>query len=442
MSDDNEKPRSWQGRLNTFQKTMLDWNSLHAYNAVHVARVPGVPDQQRLRSAIEKAINARSLAGLTLSHSRGTYCYCGRGPTPEIKILECGKGLRESLAKEIEWNLNAPFNMAGPFSPFRFFVATGNGYFHLGIAYLHAVADAESVVLLLRDSIGNFTGNQEQVRPEIPGGGRAGQKNLLRSKPGIFLRKMAEFPSQLVNLRRSCRPMYRDATDLSNGFVLFPVEPELLRRLVQASKSWGTTVNDVLLALLMKSCTPLAVLRAQTGRRTRISVGCIVNARKDISGDDAARFGLFLGSFLITHELPDSLSIRDLSTDIGGVTSRIKRKRLYLATALELSVGRFMLSFFSTERRKKLYQKHYPLWGGLTNMNINSLWLKAGATEPADYIRAVSTGPVTPLVLSFTTSGQAANIGLSYRTTVFSPPDIERLKACLLESLANLEAQS
>jgi hypothetical protein len=75
-------------------------------------------------------------------------------------------------------------------------------------------------------------------------------------------------------------------------------------------------------------------------------------------------------------------------------------------------------------------------------MNINSLWLKAGATEPADYIRAVSTGPVTPLVLSFTTSGQAANIGLSYRTTVFSPPDIERLKACLLESLANLEAQS
>jgi len=192
----------------------------------------------------------------------------------------------------------------------------------------------------------------------------------------------------------------------------------------------------------MKSCTPLAVLRAQTGRRTRISVGCIVNTRKDIPGDDAARFGLFLGSFLITHELPDSLSIRDLSTDIGGVTSRIKRKRLYLATALELSVGRFMLSFFSTERRKKLYQKHYPLWGGLTNMNINSLWLKAGATEPADYIRAVSTGPVTPLVLSFTTSGQAANIGLSYRTTVFSPPDIERLKACLLESLANLEAQS
>ncbi len=37
------------------------------------------------------------------------------------------------------------------------------------------------------------------------------------------------------------------------------------------------------------------------------------------------------------------------------------------------------------------------------------------------------TGPATPLVLSFTTVGQVANVGLSYRSTVFSGTDVERL---------------
>jgi hypothetical protein len=198
-------------------------------------------------------------------------------------------------------------------------------------------------------------------------------------------------------------------------------------------------VNDLLLALLMKSCTPLAIARA-TNRRNRISLGCIVNIRKDLPREPFPSFGLHLGSFLITHDLPENQPLRDLATDINRKTSRIKQDRLYLATSLELSLGRFLLAFFSTARQKKLYQKHYPLWGGLTNMNLNSLWPTALGSEPVDYIRAVSTGPVTPLVLSFTTSGPGANIGLSYRTTVFSPPDIELIKSSLQGSLTDLEA--
>ena len=92
-----------------------------------------------------------------------------------------------------------------------------------------------------------------------------------------------------------------------------------------------------------------------------------------------------------------------------------------------------MLSLFSTERRKKFYQKHYPLWGGITNMNINSLWEQPPAESPIDYFRAVSTGPATPLVLSVTTVGDAMNIGLTSRSTVFSAPEIERVKSYFLD---------
>jgi hypothetical protein len=57
-----------------------------------------------------------------------------------------------------------------------------------------------------------------------------------------------------------------------------------------------------------------------------------------------------------------------------------------------------------------------------------------------DYFRAVSTGPVTPLVLSLTTVGDHANIGLTYRTTVFSAAVIEQVACSFLQSLKNLSS--
>jgi hypothetical protein len=132
------------------------------------------------------------------------------------------------------------------------------------------------------------------------------------------------------------------------------------------------------------------------------------------------------------------MELADLARDIGSQTSRIKRNRLYLGAVLELAFGRLLASWFSVKRRRKLYQKHYPLWGGLTNMNLNSLWPQPGESSPVDYFRAVSTGPITPLVVSLTTVGGVANIGLTYQPGVFSAPEIQRIEDCLRNPLALL----
>jgi hypothetical protein len=68
-------------------------------------------------------------------------------------------------------------------------------------------------------------------------------------------------------------------------------------------------------------------------------------------------------------------------------------------------------------------------------MNLNPLWAPNDRHGPLDYFRAVSTGPVTPLVLSVTTVGERVNLGVSYRTTVFSKPDIENLQSRFREHL-------
>jgi NRPS condensation-like uncharacterized protein len=431
-----------QGKFNTFQQTMLQWDSMYPYNAVHIVRIPGAPDLERLRCAVNGTLESRGLTGLTLNYDQGTYCYGGSAACCEISNLDCAGSPRASLTTEIERQLNTPFVQARPFSPFRFFVASGEDSFSLGLAYLHAIADAESIVLLLKEIVGNFTGRDGQGHSTAAGVGPPQHTNPLISYPGAFARKLGSLPSLIRDMRSSCRPPYRDANDLNNGFALFSLKPPSLNCLLEAGRAWGTTVNDLLLALLMKSCAMLAANRKRTGRRKDISVGCIVNTRKDFKVEDRGAFGLFLGSFVITHAVPEELSLAGLAKEIGRKTLEIKRKKLYLATPLELAFGRFMFCFFSNERRKKLYQKHYPLWGGLTNMNINSLWQPRDRDNSIDYIRAVSTGPTTPLVLSFTTAGQGANIGLSYRSTVISADDIERLTACFMRNLAELEVSA
>ena len=229
------------------------------------------------------------------------------------------------------------------------------------------------------------------------------------------------------NLRQSHRPSYRDADNMDNGFVCFSVAPEDLRALVDAGKSWDVTVNDLLMALLLKALSPLAASRRGARKRRKISVGCIVNLRRDLGVDSRRTFGLFLGSFTVTHEVQDGIGLRELARDIRQQTSPIKRHKLYLGTPLELGVARFMLKRSSPARRKKFYPKNYPLWGGITNMNLNSLWEQRDKQAPLDYFRGVSTGPVTPLVLSVTTIYDRANIALSYRSTVFSQPDIQNI---------------
>jgi hypothetical protein len=168
-------------------------------------------------------------------------------------------------------------------------------------------------------------------------------------------------------------------------------------------------------------------------RRKEISLGCIVNVRKDLGLQNQPVFGVFLGSFVVHHEVPTGISLADLAGDLRKQTLKIKQHRLYLGAAMELALGRFMSSLCSKPQRKTFYQKNYPLWGGISNLDLNPIWPQPAQARPIDYFRAVSTGPVTPLVLSITTVGKGVNFGLTYRSTVFSAPEIGRIKECFAE---------
>jgi hypothetical protein len=76
-----------QGQFNSFQKTMLQWNDMHAYNGVHVVRIAGDLDAQRLTSVVNCLLERQGLTNLTFGHKRGTFHYAGGDGRLTINVL-------------------------------------------------------------------------------------------------------------------------------------------------------------------------------------------------------------------------------------------------------------------------------------------------------------------------------------------------------------------
>jgi len=433
-----DEQKTSRGRLNTFQKTMLHWNDLQPYNAVHVVRIPAHLDFHRLENIIRRVLAAQGLGEIQIDRNQGTYRFAAGEIRCEIEQIAGTDGTFGLLSAAIERQLNTAFPSGTVFLPFRFFVAAGTDFFSFGLVYFHPVADAESIVLLVKDIVAAYLSAGEAPVVAAFDLYPPRKDRLLTHGPMLLAKRIAALPSARRQRKTANRPPYLDVNDFNVGFTFLSLGSDRLQALIATAKAWGVTVNDLFLALLLKCLSPLATERTRHPKRRSISIGSIVNLRRDLALPNPRTFGLFLGSFAVAHEVPANISLQDLARDVSAQTRAVKTKRLCLGSPLELLIGNFVFSFFSLEYRRKLYQKHYPLWGGITNMNLNPLWPQSGAGEPTHYFRAVSTGPATPLVLSVTTAGETLNVGISYRKTVFSGQSIVRIKRDFLELLKQL----
>lgn len=428
------------GRLNSFQRTMLQWNELHPYNAVHVARLPIALDRQTVETAMRWTLTRLGLTGLRVDPAAGNYAYAG-GPTEDtLSVLDAGADPEAALAAEIERQLNTPFTPRGVFSPFRFFLLSVPTGAALGVAYFHAMAGAESVVLLLREVVRACGWETPPALWPPVEAHPPTYRGWLWRHPGVVLRQLAALPAIACSLRRAHRTPCREPEVMRNGFTALTLPTATFAALQTASRAWGVTINDLFLAALLHALGPLAEARLNSAQRPNLAVGCVVNTRQHLGVDSRHTFGLFLGSFAVFHPVPPGVTLRALAADVRQQTARIKRRRAFMAAPIEMALARASLGLLSPERRKKFFPKHYPLWGGVTNINLNPLWPQPADAPGFDYLRAVCTGPATPLVLSPTTVGQVVNVGLTYRISVFAPPAVERLRAGFLAALAEAQA--
>jgi hypothetical protein len=426
-----------RGRLNLFQSSMLRWRELHPYCASHVIAIAAPLEETRLRGAIAGVLEACGLTGLHLDAKRRRFEFEGGPAAVALQLLEQSSASPlDVAAAQIEATINTPFPFTGRFDPFRFFAIPAGDAFLLGVTYDHFIAGGDSIAVLVTDIADRYVANEPPVLRTLsrypPTYAR-----LFAKHAGPLARGLVSLPGLLAGWRHAIRPHVPEPADGHNGFVHFGIEESKFARFRAAAKRWDVTLNDLLLALVLRAVAPIASRRHHTGRRTQIALASIVNVRDDFQPPATEVFGQFLSSFRVVHPLPREESIEALARALAAQTRRAKQLKLYLVTLVAMGAATLIWPFAKPERRHRFYLKYHPVFAGLTPLNVNAL-RRQGTSRDGDYLRAASTGPMSPMVVAVTSSGAAARFGITFRRTALTRTDVDAVVASIEQAMDSL----
>ena len=426
--------REVKGTLNLFQAQMLRWRELHPYNAVHAVALGRNRDPGAVQAAIRQELEHCGLTGLVLDRRRRRFQYGGGPAHVELPVLR-GPAWMPLLEREIERQLNAPFDDASPRQPFRFFLVDADDERLLGLAYDHFIAGGDCILMLLHAIATRASGGTPSYRPDLypPTQARLFLRNLPRLARGI-----ARLPALVRGARHTARPRYRDATDGYNGYALYRLDAGRMRRLTGAAKAWGVTVNDLFLALLLAAADRLAPNRRTAPLRRELAVASIMNLRGELGTAAASAFGQYLGSLRVAHAVPEGVTLETLARDVHAETAAVKEGKLFLQTLLAMRYVAAVWRWLTPAQRAGFYNKSYPIWAGLSTLNVNAMWTRAPGTPAPLYIRGVPTGPLAPLVLATTTVADVLYAGISYRTAALDRAAVDGFWGALTARLDTL----
>jgi hypothetical protein len=425
-----------RGRFNLFQASMLRWRELHPYCASHVVAVRAAFDEARLRAAIGAVLEACGLTGFAVNARARRFDFEGGAASVSLEVVDGGESPFDVAAAVIERTINQPFPRDGRFDPFRFFAVRDGDGFLLGVSYDHFVAGGDSIAVLLTD-----------IATHCESGDAVTLTTLERYPPTYtrlfarqwrpLLRALVVLPDLMNGWRRAIRPHVKDPADGTNGFVHARLDPEHVAAVRNFARRVGSTQNDVLLALLYRAVVPIAAQRRHTGRRTDIALASIVNVRADFQPPATEAFGQFLSSFRVVHRLSRDEPLESVVRAITRQTSRAKQGKLYLMTLVAMGAAALLWRLSNRSRRERLYLKYHPVFAGLTPLNVDAL-RRSGRSREADYLRAASTGPMSPMVVAVTTAGTGVRIGITYRVSALSREDVARVVDSLVEGMETL----
>lgn len=423
-----------QGRLNIFQRTMLQWDCFHPYNAVILMKLPCRLNRERLRASLNTVIERFGIGTLSFDRVRGTYKYLDGQPQVELRVVLGGGDCRQSVCNEVGLQLNRRFvGKEGMVAPLRFFVVDADGFFYLGLVFFHVIADGFSICRVIRDIVCCYRGEAHPPGVQPPDLYPETYIDLFKRRPLLFFLKGLTLPAFVSGLRRACKPFAMYHThDQSVAYHSMTCDCQFATALIAVAKKWGVTQHDIFLAIIFKVIAPFVPLKKVTDRKRKIALGSVINISRDLGIDLSRSFGVFLSSFTVSHAGPAGRSLEALARDVHTATSGIKKRRTYLMTLFEQWVGLKWMPVLPREQQIKFYPKNYPLWAGVTNLNYAALLDNAPGTEGIVLSVAAPTGPNCPVVFAITRGKEMIDIGLSYRVEVFTRDEIEKIEVDLL----------
>jgi hypothetical protein len=426
------------GQLNLFQRMMLRWRDLHPYNPVHVVRVPAALEPERLRNCIAQRLEALRLTGLKVDRPGWRICFEGGPAKVALGVTAAGSDALAQLSRTIEAEFNRPFTQGPQENPFRFVAIDEGAAFQLVLAYDHYVASGDSIARLLSGMACAYIGTGDQPVP-MERYSYTYRKLLLRH-PLWLLQSMLGLVRLVGAARRVYRPRYGKVEDGHNAFTYRRLAAPQHDALLATAKAWGVSASELLMAGLMLALAPLAAQRRSEPRRNQLAIASILNMRADFGADALDALSPLLAAFRVAHQVPEGTGLRELATHVHDEAARIKRGHLYLQSILALGVSARLWPHLSAAKRHGLYTKHFPAWAGITSLNLNPIWARSACAGTArlDYLRAVPTGPLCPLVLALTRAHEVLHIGIAYRTAALSRAQVDEVADTFMQCIGGL----
>lgn len=434
------------GRLNAFQRMMLQWSELHPYNAAHTYRLSGPLSLQSLQQAIRDALDHNGLGVAEIDPNGVWYRHeTDDSPhPPEVELVVGEEPPKDRLAAHLARELNRPFGRPRC-RPFRFSVVdAGPASHYVSLIYDHWSADSVGARLVMRHVLGRYLGldipENEETLDLYPGTYREVFAHRLQSHH-LAWPMLRSIRSWLDN-RSTWRVAYASARQMAVGCALYGVRPGTVQEVRQFARNNEASVNDVFLAALCRAMVPFLPRRFSKAGAHNMTLGTIVDTRADASEDLSESLGTFLGYYLVRVAGDGKVGLDELTRRIADATRVQKQRRSYLDSAVNLRVASAIWPRLKPESRAHFARRALPLTAGISNVHLRGTWIeRQGAGRILDFHRAVSTGPALPLVVLPTTIREQMNIAVSYRVTGFSQSKIEGIMESFLEQLETLGGQ-
>jgi hypothetical protein len=282
------------------------------------------------------------------------------------------------------------------------------------------------------------------------------------------LRRWAAMRESLKNIwhhRHAYRVNLLQPLDFTSRFLYRQLPDGLITRLYRFAKDRGGSVNDLFVAVVAQSMGTFTA-EQRLGKtkkplhfaRRHVGIGTIVDIRDAASQPLDQVFNLYLSTYTVVLELPEKREVGQVMQQVAQRTTRIKRSLAMVRGFWALVMARFWYDIYDSPRfRATLLHKTVPVVAGISNVNMTGSWTDPAATEGAgagpkddstkpdpedvprirDYLRISPTGPLIPLVFTFTTIRGRLSLCTTYRTTSFQE---EKIQGLVDDFIARLQA--
>ncbi len=292
-------------------------------------------------------------------------------------------------------------------------------------------------------------GSSRGSRRGIAGGGPPAHRSgtghrryarLFRRQAIPLVLGLARAPAMIASCRRSFRPRLAVPEDGDNAFVVSPRRRDDAT-IAASRREWGMTQNDLFLAILLKTLSPLAIGGGPQAGARELAVASIVNIRGDFGPGAKYALAPLLASFRISHPVPEGVALRTLverSTPRRGGSSAASS---ICRRCSPVDRGRSMAVPVGAPALPLLRQALCGVGGNDAAERDFAVGRGGVSGSAPEYLRGVSTGPLSPMVVALSTSGDVVNVGISFRTTAFERSTIDGLVADILRDIKSLQCR-